>query len=32
VVRVGEDETHGRMTPDKARKLVTDLRQREGVA
>ena len=31
VVRVGDDETHGRMTPDKARKLVAELRQREGV-
>jgi len=30
VVRVGDDETHGRMTPDKARRLVADLRQREG--
>ena len=31
VVRVGDDETHGRMTPDKARKLVADLRRQEGV-
>ena len=31
VVRVGADETHGRMTPDKARKLVADLRRQEGV-
>ncbi len=31
VVRVGDDETHGRMTPDKARQLVVDLRRREGV-
>ena len=31
VVRLGDDETHGRMTPDKARKLVTDLRRSEGV-
>jgi NADH:ubiquinone oxidoreductase subunit E len=29
VVRVGEDETHGRMTPDAARDLVADLRTRE---
>ena len=28
VVRVGDDETHGRMTPDKARALVGDLRHR----
>jgi len=32
VVRIGDDETHGRMTPDKARKLVADLREQEGVA
>jgi NADH:ubiquinone oxidoreductase subunit E/Pyruvate/2-oxoacid:ferredoxin oxidoreductase delta subunit len=31
VVRVGEDDTHGRMTPDKARKLIADLRHEEGV-
>jgi NADH:ubiquinone oxidoreductase subunit E len=31
VVRVGESETLGRMTPDKARKTVIDLRRREGV-
>jgi len=31
VVRVGDDETHGRMTPDKARKLVVDLRSAEGI-
>jgi len=31
VVRVGDDDTHGRMTPDKARKLVADLRASEGV-
>ena len=31
VVRVGDDETHGRMTPDKARKLVVDLRRSEGI-
>jgi NADH-quinone oxidoreductase subunit E len=31
VVRVGDDETHGRMTPDKARKLVVDLRGSEGI-
>ena len=31
VVRVGDDETHGRMTPDKARQLVVELRRREGV-
>jgi len=29
VVRVGEDETHGRMTPDAARDLVAELRTRE---
>lgn len=29
VVRVGEDETHGRMTSDAARSLVADLRVRE---
>jgi len=28
VVRVGDDETHGRMTPDKARALVADLKHR----
>jgi NADH-quinone oxidoreductase subunit E len=32
VVRVGDDETHGRMTPDLARKLIADLRAREGAA
>lgn len=32
VVRVGDDETHGRMTPDSARQLVKDLRAREGLA
>ena len=31
VVRVGDDETHGRMTPDSARQLVHDLRRREGL-
>jgi NADH-quinone oxidoreductase subunit E len=31
VVRVGDDETHGRMTPDKARSLVKDLRKLEGL-
>lgn len=30
VVRVGESETLGRMTPDKARKVVVDLRRQEG--
>ncbi len=30
VVRVGDDETHGRMTPDKARELVNDLRAGRG--
>jgi NADH-quinone oxidoreductase subunit E len=30
VVRVGDDETHGRMTPDAARRLVTDMRAKEG--
>jgi NADH-quinone oxidoreductase subunit E len=29
VVRVGDDETHGRMTPNTARKLVRQLRKRE---
>ena len=28
VVRVGDDETHGRMTPDRARALVNDLKHR----
>jgi NADH-quinone oxidoreductase subunit E len=32
VVRVGDDETYGRMTPDKARQLVKDIRQKEGLA
>ena len=32
VVRVGDDETHGRMTPDKARQLVVDIRATEGVS
>jgi NADH-quinone oxidoreductase subunit E len=32
VVRVGDDDTHGRMTPDKARQLVADLRVKEGVS
>ena len=31
VVRIGDDETHGRMTPDKARALVTELRHRAEV-
>lgn len=31
VVRVGDDQTHGRMTPDKARRLVVDLRHSEGI-
>jgi NADH-quinone oxidoreductase subunit E len=31
VVRVGDDETHGRMTPDRARALVNDLRHRAEV-
>jgi NADH:ubiquinone oxidoreductase subunit E len=31
VVRIGDDETHGRMTPDSARQLVHDLRRREGL-
>jgi NADH-quinone oxidoreductase subunit E len=31
VVRVGDDETHGRMTPDKARALVNDLKHRAEV-
>ena len=31
VVRVGDDDTHGRMTPDKARSLVRDLRKLEGL-
>jgi NADH-quinone oxidoreductase subunit E len=30
VVRVGDDETHGRMTPDAARDLVKELRSREA--
>jgi NADH-quinone oxidoreductase subunit E len=29
VVRVGDDETHGRMTPNTARRLVRQLRKRE---
>lgn len=29
VVRIGDDETHGRMTPNTARKLVRQLRKRE---
>lgn len=29
VVRVGDDDTHGRMTPNEARKLVRSLRKRE---
>ena len=31
VVRVGDDEMHGRMTPDKARALVSELRHRAEV-
>ena len=31
VVRVGDDETHGRMTPDRARALVNDLKHRAEV-
>jgi NADH-quinone oxidoreductase subunit E len=31
VVRVGDDETHGRMTPDGARALVAELRHRAQV-
>jgi NADH-quinone oxidoreductase subunit E len=31
VVRVGDDETHGRMTPDKARGIVKELRHRAEV-
>ena len=31
VVRIGDDETHGRMTPDKARSLVGELRHRAEV-
>ena len=31
VVQVGDDETHGRMTPDKARALVTELKHRAEV-
>ena len=31
VVRLGDDETHGRMSPDKARALVNDLRHRAEV-
>jgi NADH-quinone oxidoreductase subunit E len=31
VVRVGDDDTYGRMTPDLARKLVHDLRAQEGL-
>ena len=31
VVRIGDDETHGRMTPDKARSLVSELRHRAEV-
>ncbi len=31
VVRVGDDDTYGRMTPDLARKLVRDLRAQEGL-
>jgi len=30
-VRIGEEETHGRMTPQAARKLVRTMRKREGV-
>ena len=31
VVRIGDDETHGRMTPDRARALVTELKHRAEV-
>ena len=31
VVRVGDDDTYGRVTPDSARKLVHDLRAQEGL-
>jgi NADH-quinone oxidoreductase subunit E len=31
VVRLGDDETYGRMSPDKARELVNDLRHRAEV-
>ena len=31
VVRIGDDETHGRMTPDKARTLVAELKHRAEV-
>ena len=31
VVRIGDDETHGRMSPDKARALVAELRGRAEV-
>lgn len=31
VVRINDDETHGKMTPDLVRKLVADLKQRAEV-
>jgi NADH-quinone oxidoreductase subunit E len=31
VVRVGDDDTHGRVTPNEARKLVRKIRRSEGV-